>query len=167
MPGRHCETRLYMRSRQTRRRPKAGISIATAYRIETDPRLRSQRPCPCRRRGPARLPTCGGARPCRCLRLRPACERRRSSRRSAAGIPMWSAGPACRQIETRTYPSTATHKASSVQSGSLVAASKVRCLQRQGEYGTARQGKMDANRKSSFRLGLGVLRVLVASKPGC
>jgi transposase InsO family protein len=50
LPGRHitdCQTRLYMRSRQshvpTIAAAKAGFSTATAYRIEADPRLPSQK----------------------------------------------------------------------------------------------------------------------------
>ena len=50
MPGRHitdCQMRLYMRSRQshvpTIAAAKAGFSTATAYRIEADPRLPSQK----------------------------------------------------------------------------------------------------------------------------
>ena len=46
MPGRHitdCQTRLYMKSRQTKSpaiaAAKAGLSTATAYRIEADPIL--------------------------------------------------------------------------------------------------------------------------------
>ncbi len=50
LPGRHitdCQTRLYMKSRQTNgfaiAAAKAGFSTATAYRIEADPRPPSQK----------------------------------------------------------------------------------------------------------------------------
>lgn len=50
LPGRHitdCQMRLYMSFRQTETpsvaAAKAGFSAATAYRIEQDPRLPSQR----------------------------------------------------------------------------------------------------------------------------
>ena len=59
MPGRHitdCQTRLYTESRQTNvpalAAAKAGFSTATAYRIEADPRLPSQKEKPRRRRRP-------------------------------------------------------------------------------------------------------------------
>ncbi|MGH8515785.1 MAG: IS21 family transposase, partial [Gammaproteobacteria bacterium] len=59
MPGRHisdCQTRLYMKSRQsnvpTIAAAKAGFSTATAYRIEADPRLPSQKKKPRGRRRP-------------------------------------------------------------------------------------------------------------------
>src|SRR6266498_1469388 len=59
LPGRHitdCQTRLYMKSRQTQppaiAAAKAGFSTATAYRIEADPRLPSQRRKPRERRRP-------------------------------------------------------------------------------------------------------------------
>jgi hypothetical protein len=59
LPGRYitdCQTRLYMKSRQTHSisvaAAKAGVSIATAYRIETDPRLPSQKTKPRGRRRP-------------------------------------------------------------------------------------------------------------------
>jgi hypothetical protein len=51
VPGRHLtdhQMRLYMKFRQTNRTAvaaaKASISIATAYRIEKDPKLPSQKP---------------------------------------------------------------------------------------------------------------------------
>src|SRR6266568_1039587 len=58
LPGRHitdCQTRLFMSFRQTETvsvaAAKAGFSAATAYRIEQDPRLPSQKKAPrCRRR---------------------------------------------------------------------------------------------------------------------
>src|SRR3954454_15644282 len=53
LPGRHvtdCQMRLYMRFRQTEppiiAAAKAGFSAATAYRIEQDPRLPSQKKAP-------------------------------------------------------------------------------------------------------------------------
>ena len=59
MPGRHitdCQTRLYMKSRQTNApaiaAAKAGFSTATAYRIEADPRLPSHKKAPRGRRRP-------------------------------------------------------------------------------------------------------------------
>src|SRR5437660_7164892 len=59
LPGRHltdCQTRLYMKSRQTKApaiaAAKAGFSTATAYRIEADPRLPSQKRKPRERRRP-------------------------------------------------------------------------------------------------------------------
>ncbi len=82
MPGRHitdCQTRLYMKSRQTHSlaaaAAKAGIFITTAYRIETDPRLPSQKSMPRGRRRPDPLANVWGARSCRCLRLRLVSER--------------------------------------------------------------------------------------------
>src|SRR5712692_9445329 len=57
LPGRHitdCQTRLFMSFRQTEppviAAAKAGFSVATAYRIEQDPRLPSQKKVPRRRR---------------------------------------------------------------------------------------------------------------------
>ena len=57
MPGRHitdCQMRLYMSFRQaetpTVAAAKAGFSAATAYRIEQDPRLPSQKKAPRGRR---------------------------------------------------------------------------------------------------------------------
>ena len=59
MPGRHitdCQTRLYMKSRQSNvpaiAAAKAGFSTATAYRIEADPWLPSQKKKPRGRRRP-------------------------------------------------------------------------------------------------------------------
>jgi hypothetical protein len=59
LPGRHitdCQTRLYMKSRQSNAAAiaaaKAGFSTATAYRIEADPRLPSQKKRPRGRRRP-------------------------------------------------------------------------------------------------------------------
>ena len=59
MPGRHitdCQTRLYMKSRHSNvpaiAAAKAGFSTATAYRIEADPRLPSQKKKPRGRRRP-------------------------------------------------------------------------------------------------------------------
>jgi hypothetical protein len=59
LSGRHitdCQTRLYMKSHQTNVRAlaaaKAGFSTATAYRIEADPRLPSQKKGPRGRRRP-------------------------------------------------------------------------------------------------------------------
>jgi hypothetical protein len=53
LPGRHvtdCQMRLYMRFRQAEppviAAAKAGFSTATAYRIEQDPRLPSQKKVP-------------------------------------------------------------------------------------------------------------------------
>jgi hypothetical protein len=53
LPGRHitdCQTRLYMKSRQSNApaiaAAKAGFSTASAYRIEADPRLPSQKKTP-------------------------------------------------------------------------------------------------------------------------
>src|SRR5690242_21403305 len=57
LPGRHitdCQTRLYMSFRQaetpTVAAAKAGFSTASAYRIEQDPRLPSQKKAPRGRR---------------------------------------------------------------------------------------------------------------------
>src|ERR1700674_3716687 len=57
LPGRHitdCQTRLFMSFRQTEppviAAAKAGFSVATAYRIEQDPRLPSQKKAPRDRR---------------------------------------------------------------------------------------------------------------------
>ena len=57
LPGRHitdCQMRLYMSFRQAETpivaAAKAGFSIATAYRVEQDPRLPSQKRSPRRRR---------------------------------------------------------------------------------------------------------------------
>src|SRR4029434_6243619 len=62
LPGQHvtdCQTRLYMKSRQTSApaiaAAKAGFSRATSYRIEADPRLPSQKKAPRGRRRPDRL----------------------------------------------------------------------------------------------------------------
>jgi hypothetical protein len=59
MPGRHIndhQMRLYMKSRLTEKKPasaaQAGMSLRTAYRIENDPRLPSQKPLPRGRRRP-------------------------------------------------------------------------------------------------------------------
>jgi hypothetical protein len=59
LPGRHitdCQMRLYMKSRQSNvaaiAAAKAGFSTATAYRIEADPRLPSQKKKPRGRRRP-------------------------------------------------------------------------------------------------------------------
>jgi hypothetical protein len=59
MPGRHIndhQMRLYMKSRMTEELPvaaaRASISVASAYRIEGDPRLPSQRAAPRGRRRP-------------------------------------------------------------------------------------------------------------------
>ena len=59
MPGRRIndhQMRLYMRSRLTETKPaaaaQAAISLKTAYRIESDPRLPSQRSAPRGRRRP-------------------------------------------------------------------------------------------------------------------
>ena len=59
MPGRHitdCQMRLYMKSRQNHgpaiAAAKAGFSTATGYRIESDPRLPSQKKKPRGRRRP-------------------------------------------------------------------------------------------------------------------
>jgi hypothetical protein len=59
LPGRHitdCQTRLYMKSRQTNApaiaAARAGFSTATAYRTEADPRLPSQKNKSRGRRGP-------------------------------------------------------------------------------------------------------------------
>jgi hypothetical protein len=59
LPGRHitdCQTRLYMKSRQSNvpaiAAAKAGFSTATGYRIEADPRLPSQKKSPRGRRRP-------------------------------------------------------------------------------------------------------------------
>ena len=59
LPGRHitdCQTRLYMKSRQSTvpaiAAAKAGFSTATAYRIEADPWLPSQKKKPRGRRRP-------------------------------------------------------------------------------------------------------------------
>ena len=58
LPGRHitdCQMRLYMNFRQaetpTIAAAKAGFSTATAYRIEQDPRLPSQKKAPARSTG--------------------------------------------------------------------------------------------------------------------
>jgi hypothetical protein len=62
LPGRHitdCQTRLYMKSRQSNgpviAAAKAGVSTATAYRIEADPWLPSQKKKPRGRRRPDAL----------------------------------------------------------------------------------------------------------------
>ena len=88
MPGLHindCQMRLYMRSRHTdtpvAAAAKSGFSTATAYRIEADPRLPSQKKTPRGRRRPDPLaavwdseivPMLEAARPCaawlRCVR---------------------------------------------------------------------------------------------------
>src|SRR5207302_4011896 len=59
LPGRHitdCQTRLYMKSRRSNvpaiAAAKAGFSAASAYRIEADPRLPSQKKTPRGRRRP-------------------------------------------------------------------------------------------------------------------
>jgi hypothetical protein len=59
MPGRHIndhQMRLYMKSRLTEKKPasaaQAAMSLRTAYRIENDPRLPSQKPAPRGRRRP-------------------------------------------------------------------------------------------------------------------
>ena len=59
MPGRHLtdqQMRLYMKFRQNDSAAvaasKASISVATAYRIENDPRLPSQKQTPRERRRP-------------------------------------------------------------------------------------------------------------------
>ena len=59
MPGRHIndhQMRLYMKSRLTVKKPaaaaQAAMSLRTAYRIENDPRLPSQKPLPRGRRRP-------------------------------------------------------------------------------------------------------------------
>ena len=59
LPGRHitdCQMRLYMSLRETKAvhvaAAKAGFSAATAYRIEQDPRLPSQKKAPRGRRRP-------------------------------------------------------------------------------------------------------------------
>jgi len=59
MPGRHIndhQMRLYMKSRLTEKKPasaaQAAMSLRTAYRIENDPRLPSQKPLPRGRRRP-------------------------------------------------------------------------------------------------------------------
>src|SRR5207249_852306 len=59
LPGRHitdCQTRLYMKSRRSNvpaiAAAKAGFSTASAYRIEADPRLPSQKKTPRGRRRP-------------------------------------------------------------------------------------------------------------------
>ena len=64
MPGRHIndhQMRLYMKSRLTRTKPvaaaQAAISLKTAYRIEGDPRLPSQKSAPRGRRRPDPLLT--------------------------------------------------------------------------------------------------------------
>ena len=73
MPGRHVtdhQMRLFMKFRQTDTpavaAAKASISTATAYRIEKDPRLPSQKKAPRGRRRPIRLPTFSTPRSCRC-----------------------------------------------------------------------------------------------------
>ena len=45
---------------------KAGFSTATGYRIESDPRLPSQKKKPRDAAAPTRLPEYGTARSCRC-----------------------------------------------------------------------------------------------------
>jgi len=64
MPGRHIndhQMRLYMKSRLTQTKPvaaaQAAISLKTAYRIESDPRLPSQKSAPRGRRRPDPLLT--------------------------------------------------------------------------------------------------------------
>jgi hypothetical protein len=59
LPGRHitdCQMRLYMKLRHTNTIPiaaaKAGFSPSTAYRIDKDPRLPSQKKAPRGRRRP-------------------------------------------------------------------------------------------------------------------
>jgi hypothetical protein len=150
-----CQTRLYMRSRQIH-------SLAGAARKRGSPSLLSA------------VAIAKGHAPVDAA-APPACQRVGKRERMLEAAPSGRAPAIFEEIsrrhpdverwagiETPTYPSAATQKASSVKRGSLVASSNapVRCLQRQGEYGTPRQSKMDANRKSSFRLG-----VPVASKP--
>ena len=65
LPGRHitdCQTRLYMKSRQSNvpaiAAAKAGFSTATAYRIEADPWLPSQKKIRVDVGVPTRFPGC-------------------------------------------------------------------------------------------------------------
>ena len=69
LPGCHitdCQTRLYMRFRQTEppiiAAAKAGFSTATAYRIEQDRRFPRKRKCRATGGGEIRLPLFGTAR---------------------------------------------------------------------------------------------------------
>jgi hypothetical protein len=94
LPARHitdCQTRLYMKSRQSHlpaiAAAKAGFSIATAYRIEADPRLPSRRRSPENAGVRTRSPVSGIARLCRCWRSHRASGRWRCSKRFAVGIP--------------------------------------------------------------------------------
>ena len=100
LPGRHVtdrQMRLYMKFRRTEPVPvaaaKAGFSTATAYRIEQDPRLPSQKTGAA---GPAPAGSAGRrsgrARSCRCCRPPRACGRSPSSRRCCGAIP--SSAPA-------------------------------------------------------------------------
>ena len=79
MPGRHIndhQMRLYMKSRMTDELPaaaaRAGLSAATAYRIEQDPRLPSQKTAPRGRRRPDPLADIFDLKWCRCLKRRQA-----------------------------------------------------------------------------------------------
>jgi hypothetical protein len=83
--------RLYMRFRHidapAAAAAKAGFSTASAYRIESDPRLPSQKTKPRTRRRPDPLAGVWESEIGRCWKLRPACARSRSSRSSADDIP--------------------------------------------------------------------------------
>ncbi len=79
VPGRHVtdhQMRLYMKFRQTDpaavRRPRRGSALATAYRIEQDPRLPSQKKAPRGRRRPDPLAdVLRQPRSCRCCKAAP------------------------------------------------------------------------------------------------
>src|SRR6476661_1832904 len=94
LPGLHIndrQMRLYMRSRHTDTpviaAAKAGFSTATAYRIEADPRLPSQKKTPRGRRRPEPLAGLWESEIVPMLELHPASVRWPSSRRFAVAIP--------------------------------------------------------------------------------
>lgn len=88
LPGRHvtdCQTRLFMKSRQTSTptvaAAMAGCSRATGYRIDADPRLPSQKKLPRERRRPDPIAHLWRPRSCRCSSPRPGCALLPCSRR--------------------------------------------------------------------------------------
>src|SRR5438105_15829026 len=93
MPGRHIndhQFRIYMKTRMTHTVPeaaaRAALSPATAYRIEHDPRLPSQKAVLRTRRRPDPLADVFDAEVVPCSRPRPACGRWRSLRSCNAVI---------------------------------------------------------------------------------
>jgi hypothetical protein len=88
VPGRHIndyQMRLYMKHRLTEGPPKAaaraGFSTATAYRVEQDPRLPSQKKAPRERRRPDPLAEIFEAEVIPLLKAAPGCAQWRSLRR--------------------------------------------------------------------------------------